>query len=281
MWAVLETGDLRAATAIGEELMRIVTPLGDYFAIGTTASNVALVNGMAGNTTTGLTTMRNIVRSFDEAPDTEAVAFQHTMGMLHLWNGDLDDAVRWLGRGIGHVTENGKEWKDRKATRCLIGMAAALRRLGRVEEAEPYAARAVRLAATYGAPQVLADALDEQAFLIHDTDPSRARDLHYRALTLRSDNHLRTYLLVSIDALAMLEAGTGHHAEAVRLLAAGDTARHAISYPRPPVEHANYEAIVTALRESLGADEFAALSNAGAAQSLDDTVAALLKRRRP
>jgi predicted ATPase/DNA-binding SARP family transcriptional activator len=279
LWAVLETGDLREATAIGESLMRIVTPLGDYFAIGTTASNVALVNGMAGDITAGLTTMRDIVRSIDEAPDTDAVAFQHTMGMLHLWNGDLDDALRWLERGIGHVTGNSNEWKDWTATKCLTAMVAALRRLGRIEEAETRAAQAVRLAETYGTPQVLADALGEQALLIHDTDPGRARDLHRQALTLRSDNHLRTYLLVSVDALAMLEAGVGNHAEAVRLLAAGDTARRAIGYPRPPVEHADYEAVVTALRERLGAAEFTTLWRAGSARSLDDTVAALIKRK--
>jgi predicted ATPase/DNA-binding SARP family transcriptional activator len=279
LWAVLETGDLRAATMIGEELTRIVSPLGDYFAVGTTASNVALVNGMAGNITAGLTMMRDLVRSIDEAPDADAVAFQHTMGMLHLWNGDLDDAVRWLGRGTGHVTEDSREWKDWTATKCLTGLAAALRRLGRIEEAEPYAAQAVRLAGEYGAPHVLADALDEQAFLIHDNDPARARDLHRKALMMRSDNHLRTYLLMSIDAMALLEAGVGNHAEAVRLLAAGDTARHAINYPRPPVEHADYEAVVTALRERLGAAEFTTLWRTGAAQSLDDTVTALIKRK--
>lgn len=31
-------------------------------------------------------------------------------GMLHLWNGDLDDVVRWLARGIGRMTDNSKDW---------------------------------------------------------------------------------------------------------------------------------------------------------------------------
>lgn len=274
LWAALETGDLRGAATIGQEVMAIVTPPGDYFAIGTMASSVALVHGMMGDITAGLTIMRGIVCSLDEAQDVDAVAFEHAMGMLHLWNGDLDDAVRWLGRGIARMTDT----KDWTATRCLVGMVAALRRLGRVEEAEQHAVQAVRLAGEYKAPHVLADALDEQAFLISNADPGRARALHHKALALRSDNRLHTYVLRSIDALARLEAGVGNYGEAVRLLAAGDTARDAMNHPRPPVEQSEHETLVTVLRERLGTDEFTVLWRDGTTRSLNDTVAVLNRK---
>lgn len=67
----------------------------------------------------------------------------------------------------------------------------------------------------------------------------------------------------SLDALASLEAMVGNPAEAVRLLAASDTARHAMNYPRPPVEHSEHRTLVTALWHDR------------TTRSLDDTVAAL------
>jgi DNA-binding NarL/FixJ family response regulator len=277
LWAALETGDVRAAAAIGEEVVELAGPLGDYFAIGTLTSNFAQVNGLLGNIAAGLKMMDGIVRSIDETADVDAVGFEPAIGTLHLWDGDLDDAVRWFERGIARVGEREKDWT---ATRCYPGMAAALRRLGRLAEAATYAARAVALGEAHRSPYLVADGLDEQAFLVAGTDPGRARDLHHDALALRRELGLRTYLVRSVDALALLEAGVGNHAEAVRLLAAGESAREVVGHPRPPVEHAEFEAVTATLRASLGA-EFDVLWRDGASRSLDDVVAAVTRGRGP
>ncbi|MEV4314458.1 LuxR C-terminal-related transcriptional regulator [Actinocrispum sp. NPDC049592] len=278
LWAGLETGDLRRATEVGEGLLPIVGPLGDYFAVGTMTANIALVAGMTGNIAAGLKMLEGIVRSIDETPDVDAVAFEHSMGMLHLWDGDLDDAVRWLERGISRMTTDTRHWT---ATRCFPGLAAGLRLLGRLEEAAEVAAKGVRLAEEHKSPYILADALDEQAFLIRDTDPGRARDLHHQALSLRREVRVHTYTVRSLDALAHLEAAVGNHAEAVRLLGTASSAREAMGHPLPPVDLKEHEAVVAALRGHLGDDEFLSLWDDGAARSLDDAVAALTRGRGP
>jgi predicted ATPase/DNA-binding CsgD family transcriptional regulator len=275
-FAAVETGDLPGALVIGQHMLDIVMPLGDYFGAGTLTTNVALAIGMTGNIGAGLKMMDAIVRSLDEAPDVDAVGFEYTMGLLLLWDGDLDNAVRWLARGVARMTEDSRHWT---AARCLPPMVAVLRRLGRTGEAREHAARAVRIAEDFGSPYLIADALDEQAFLI--ADPGRARDLHHEALALRRDNGLRTYLVNSLDALARIEARAGNHAEALRLLAAGGTARADLDYPRPPVALPEHEEVVAGLRASLGDDEFAAVWREGSARSLDDVVAALTRGRGP
>lgn len=278
LWATLETGDVRAAVAIGRELLEIATPVGDYFAVGTMAGNLALATGWAGDIAEGRKIMEPIVRSVDDAPDVDVVAYMHSQGMLHLWDGDLDEAVRWLERGIQRMIGDDKDWT---ATRCLPGMAAALRRLGRVDEAAKYAAKAVALATEYGSPYVLADALDEQARLVRDADPGQAQDLHHKALALRRDNGLRTYYVDSLDALAYLEARAENYPEAARLLAASEAAREVIGCPRPPVAIPEHDAVLTSLRSHLGNDEFEALWRDSSATSLDDAVAAVTRRRGP
>ncbi|WP_163510612.1 helix-turn-helix transcriptional regulator [Fodinicola acaciae] len=233
-WAALETGRLREAAEIGEEQLEIVTAIGDYFAVGTLVSPIALVSGMTGHLAVGRKMMDAVVRSIDEMPDADAVGFEHTMGWLHLWDGDLDNAVRWFGRGIDRMAGNTREWT---AARCLPGMTAALRHLGRLDEAWTQAERAAEIATAYGAPYLLAEALDEQALLIAARDPGRARDLCHEALALRRDNGLRTYLLKSLDVLIKLELDAGNEAEAARLLAAAKAARAEIGYPWPPLEN--------------------------------------------
>jgi hypothetical protein len=44
----LTTGDVHTAVAVGEEVVRIAAPLGDYFAVGTLTCDAAQALGMAG-----------------------------------------------------------------------------------------------------------------------------------------------------------------------------------------------------------------------------------------
>jgi DNA-binding CsgD family transcriptional regulator len=84
----------------------------------------------------------------------------------------------------------------------------------------------------------------------------------------------------SLEALAALAAGgSGTGAEAVRLLAAADTARTAMGYARAPVAEPDRQARLAGLRDALGEDGFAEAWSAGAALSLDEAVA-LVRRTR-
>ena len=274
-WAAMPTGELRRAREIAEEEVRIAEPPGDYFAYGTNATNLAIAKAMAGEIDEARRLLEPIVRGVETTPDTDVVGLAGIVGQLRLWSGDLDGAVTWFGRGARFAEPHTDNWT---VVRSLPGLASALRRLGRAEEALEYAERGVTLARSFEGPLWLSQALDEQAQLVAETDPDRAEDLHHEALAVRLGAGLRTFYVDSLDALARLAAGQESHPEAIRLLAASDQAREEIGYPRPPVDMPDHEAVVESLRAAAAA-EFDALWAEGSALSLDEAVSYATRAR--
>jgi DNA-binding CsgD family transcriptional regulator len=193
------------------------------------------------------------------------------LGMLHLWSGDPEGAVAWFERDVR--TADPVPPDNLIVARSLPGLVAALRHLGRRDEAQRLADRALALARKLDVPHLVADALEQSARLVAADDPSAAEDLHHEALALRVDHGLRTFMVDNVDALAELAGRAESFAEAVRLLAASDAARAAMGYPRPPIDRAQHETILARLRTALGDQAFADLWAEGAGLSLDDAVA--------
>ena len=229
MIARMHTGDVRQASAIGHEVMSLAEPLGDYFAYGSNATNVAHAFGLAGDIDRGKAIMARIVHDIDRSSHVDVIAYMFSVGLLHLWSGHPETALPWFELGIGQ--RDTYEWT---ATRCLAPLATTLRMLGRVDEAARAAARAAEAAVEVDSPQILAFACDEQARLAATDDPARAFDLHHQALALRREHGLRTYLPDSLAALATLTASTGSPHAATRMLAAGAVGPGTDRIPQAP-----------------------------------------------
>ncbi|MFI0351109.1 LuxR C-terminal-related transcriptional regulator [Actinomadura sp. 9N407] len=276
MLARLHTGEVRRSVSVGVEVMALAEPLGDYFAYGSNATNVAHAFGMAGDIDRGMAIMARIVQGMDRSSDVDVIAYVYVIGLLHLWSGRPTTALEWFERGMQqHDTY---EWT---ALRCLAPQAAALRRLGRTEEAGHAAARAVTAAIEIDSPYLLASARDEQARLIATADPARAFDLHHQALALRREHHLTTYLPDSLDALGGLAATTGSPGAAARMLAAGRAAREQMGCPRPPVARPDHERTIALVRRELGEKAYREHSEEGAALALDAVIADATRGRGP
>ena len=276
IFIALTTGNVREAAAIGEEVVQIAAPLRDYFVVGTNTSNAAQAIGMAGDIGRARAMMAKVIQSMTAAAEADVVGYMVPYGLLHLWDGDLEGAVAWFTQGVRRMTDQRRDWT---AARCLPGLVAALRRLGRTSEAGEYAAKAVAVETAFGAPYELSGVLAEQAWLMHDVDPARARALHLDVLALRKAHGLRTCYVDSLDALARLAADAGSHAEATRLLAVSEVSRAAMGYPRPPVDLADHQTLIASLKGTVGRAAFGALWQEGAGRSLDDWVAALTRGR--
>jgi DNA-binding CsgD family transcriptional regulator len=215
--------------------------------------------------------METVVRSVEGATDAaNTPTMAVTLGNLHLRDGNVGDAIQWLERAARFAEPM---LDNIIVAHALPGLAAAHRRLGDLDAARDHADRAVALARSLEMFNVLAEAIDESATLIATDDPEQAETLSHEALAIRVQHSLRTFYPDSLDALARLAQRAGSHVEAARLYAASDTARAAIGYPRPPIDHAAHDAAVSGLRTVLGADEFDAAWSEGAALSLDDAVA--------
>jgi predicted ATPase/DNA-binding CsgD family transcriptional regulator len=271
------TGDSERARRLAERAVDIAAPLGDYHRVGTARSVLALVRGLAGDVDGGLRLTEPFLRLVEGEVFVPEMA--RALGTLQLWRGELVDAVRWL-EPESRSTDRGAE--TYLAAQALPPLGAALRRLGRDEEASEVLERGVRIARALGMPRILADALEQQAELAAPDDRGRAIELHHQALTLRVEHGLRTFYADSLDALA---AASDSPEYAARVLGAADRARDTMGYPRRPVDRGAHEALVAELRSTLDAGAFTEAAAAGARATLDEAVAYVRRtrgtRRRP
>jgi len=241
-------------------------------------AHLAWVKGLAGEIDAGRRLMDPIVRSVEHAgPQVELLPWLALLpGELHLWGGDLEGAVAWFWRAVRFAEPMTENWVT---VRALPGLASALRRLGRLDQAWEQVDRAIALARKLEVPHALAEALEESGWLAATNDPALAEDLHHQALAVRIERGLRTFYVDSLEALAGLAAQAESFQEAGRLLAASDAARALMGYPRPVINQPETDATVTAVRAALGDDAFAAAWGEGAALSLDDAVAYATRSR--
>ncbi len=268
--SALYTGDIARAHQLAGQAADIARPLGDYHRVGTTLSQLALLRGVVGDIDGGLQLLERFVHVVQGAgPEVFVPGMARTLGLLHLWRGDFEEAIHWLAPDALAAGPTADTHIDALAMPCR---AEALRRLGRVDEAHRVLDRAAGIARTMGMPRVLADVIDEQAFLSAAEEPDRAADLHHEALAIRVDHGLRTYYVDSLDALAVLMARTNRPGDAVRLIAAADRARHVIGYPRHRVDVSEHDLIVTALRATLDDDAFEQAAAEGSGLALDEAV---------
>jgi predicted ATPase/DNA-binding CsgD family transcriptional regulator len=266
------TGDIGLADRLATQALDVARPLGDYYAVGLSTCHLAFVKGVAGDLDGALRLMEPVVRSVEGAEHTVFIPrLGSVLGKLHLWSGDAEGAVPWFERDVR--TADPVPPDNLIVARSLPGLVAALRRVGRREEAQRLADRALALARKLDVPHLVADALEQSALLVADDDPGTAEDLLHESLAIRLDHGLRTFMVDNLDALARLAGRAESFAEAVRLLAASDAARAAIGYPRPPIDRPEHEATLALLRKALGDQAFSALWADGASLSLDHAVA--------
>lgn len=275
-YGAMQIGDLRRSISIGREMVDEVAPLGDYFAIGTLTSNLALALALAGEAETARAIMRPIVQSVQNAPDVDVVGFQVAMGHISLHDGEWDEALHWLQRGLLRLDHAPVDWT---AARSVAGAVEALRRLGRTTEAAELLERGEDLAGAFDSPQLRADLDTQRAFLMAETDPAAAFDLHHAALRVRRESGLRVFQPDSLDALVALTAVDTPTEQATRLLAASTAARIEMSRPRSTVAEAEYHDVVRLLEEALGSETFGHAWEEGSALSLEEAVALAQRSR--
>ena len=258
----LYAGDLGRARELALEGVRVAQPLADYHRVGSAASVLATVETTAGrldDAFAALDPIIRLVRGADIAPFVPGLA--RAMGQLRLRAGDPEDAIAWFRR----ETDWSEGADSHPAPQTLTLLAAALRRTGDTDTAAAACARALDSARQVGLPRVVADALEQHAFLVTPTDPGRAEDLHHEALALRAGHGLWLFCVDSLEALAALAARSESYAEAARLLAACDHARADMGYPR-------LSTLDSELLSVVGEEAYPAARSEGLGLSLPDAV---------
>ncbi|MDQ0380351.1 helix-turn-helix transcriptional regulator [Amycolatopsis thermophila] len=187
--SALHTGQVERARDLAAESVRVARPLDDYHRIGSATSVLAMVEGTAGRldeARAALDPMVRLVAGAESAPFVPGLA--RAKGYLHLWSGEPAEAVRWFHREAGD---------GRLTPPTLVGLAEAHRRLGDLGTAAAACERALTAARDAGMPKVIADALEQSAFLAEAPE-----GLHHEALVIRARHGLWLCCLSSLEALA-------------------------------------------------------------------------------
>ena len=131
--SALCTGDVAGAHQLAGQAADVARPLGDHHRVGTTLSQLALLRGIGGDIDSGLQLLERFVHDIEGAgPEVFVPGMARTLGLLHLWRGDFDEAVRWLAPDALATGPTADTHIDALA---MPGLAEAQRRLGRVDEA--------------------------------------------------------------------------------------------------------------------------------------------------
>jgi predicted ATPase/DNA-binding SARP family transcriptional activator len=112
----------------------------------------------------------------------------------------------------------------------------------------------------------------DRARMLHQESLSHLRELGDRA---RDED--RQTAANSLEGLAGVAIADGRPERAARLLGAGDRLRQGIKVPRAPIERADHERRLTAVRAALGEEAFAAAWAAGRVMSLDEATTLALE----
>ncbi|MEU6430673.1 LuxR C-terminal-related transcriptional regulator [Microbispora sp. NPDC046973] len=217
-------GELPRARTWAEQAVEVATPLADYHRAGTARAVLARVCLLQGDDKAAELALDPVIRLVDQAPSAPFVPrLALTIGQLCLSRREPVRAAEWFR---SETAWRGGEQQDELLTpETRIALAAALRQAGDPEGAARACAAGLDAARALGMPRLIAEALEQQAFL----DEARAVALHLEALRLRAANGLRLACVDSLEALAALaDATTG-----ARIMGACDRAREELGYPRP------------------------------------------------
>jgi len=275
--AGVHTGDVPRAVELGRAAVGFAQPLRDYFITGTVTSDLAWAHGVAGDVDHALHLISPIVRSFGAEADVDVVNLRVTVARLHLWSGNLEDALLWAELAARFTDPGIDNWT---AVRALPTLAGVLRRVGRADDAAAAVAEGAAMASRLGTLHARAESLDELARLaLAADDLGRAENLHQEALAIRRERRLLTHLADSLDGLAAVAAAREEHVDAARLLAASDRARATTGFPRPPVDARPHAELDTALRRAIGDTAHHEARREGGDLELDDALAYVTRSR--
>ena len=181
----VSTGDIGLADRLATQALEVARPLGDYYAVGLSTCHLAFVKGLAGDIDGALRLMEPVVRSVEGADHTVFIPrMGSVLGKLQLWSGDPEGAVPWFELDVR--TADPVPPDNLIVARSLPGLVAALRHLGRRDEAQRLADRALALAHKLDVPHLVADALEQSALLVAADDPGTAEDLLHESLAVRA-----------------------------------------------------------------------------------------------
>ena len=251
----LDQGDYPTAQALYAESLEIKKDLGDKQGIAAALNNLAIVAYQQGDYTQARALHEQSLQMEKRRGDRWGIAISlGNLGEVVEKQGDYALARTLLEESLEMRRELGDRW----------GIAMALNNLGHLAYRE---GDAIRTRALYEESLALRRELGDKygvaASLIHlgnlarlQGDYAQAHGLLEESLTIVRELEARQGIAELLQAFADLAAEQGQHERAVRLWAAVETLRTALSFPLPPEEKTAYQQRMAAARSALGEEAF-------------------------
>lgn len=225
--SLFATGEPLRAVEVAERALAAAEPLADFHRVGTARAQLATMLVRTGRPDDARALMRPLVE-LAETAGAVVPNLGQAMSLISYWTGEYDAAVDWLARDTAPDSPLAATF----APAMLLPTVAAAER-ARGHDATALLERAAELARRYDLPRILADALDQLGRIAITDHPERAADLLHQALTIRVDHGLRTYVVDSLESLALLANHTNRAADAARLAGAASAARADLGLATP------------------------------------------------
>ncbi|MFC9440118.1 LuxR C-terminal-related transcriptional regulator [Nocardia sp. NPDC057030] len=276
--ATARSGDLPRAAELAEQAVATAQPLHDFHHMGSARAALAEIRVLQGRFDDATAALDPIDRLLDGEASPFVPGWERVHGMLALAAGHPAEAIAWCrreGRTPGAAADGPRTpWTQ-------VVLAAALRELGESGSAAALLDTLVGEPMIQALPAVAADVLDQQAFLLHDSDIEQALRLHHEALRIRAERELVLGCVAGLEALALVLARRGTLDSAAVLLGAAERARSDTgSAPGRPLGLAR-TLLVSLVAEQDLADHLDRGRSMGIAVALDYATKARGKRNRP
>jgi predicted ATPase/Tfp pilus assembly protein PilF len=269
--ALLEQGDYERATMLYEEALSLFRNLQADWGIAIALGNLGIVLGYRGDYQRAAARLEEALVLWERLGETALRARAlDALGVVMQRQGDLARA------GTLHV----ESLALRRQLGDTRGIALSLNHLGlvaRYQGDHRGAARlideALQLRRAIGARSGVAASLSALAAVARlEGDTQMALSLYRDALTMQHQMGINEGIVDCLLGLSAIAAGISDAERAARLLGASEMLRETMNLSVAPVDRADYERIVAAIRESLPDDIFARARATGRAMTLDRAV---------
>ena len=212
-----------------------------------------------------------LARSLNDSVRISAV--MQPLALAKLGRGDVAAARQHLQEGLELAERIGT---PREIAGALNALAQTARSEGDLATADPLYARVLAIGRSTGNADILAVSLLNLAMVaIARGSNDRARDLLVEVLGIVEDSGLRTAAQGLLEVSAGLAAACGEWTHAARFFGATEAQIAETGLHRDPADEAFLAPLISAAREQLGAEAFAAEDAAGRALAYDDAIAEL------
>jgi predicted ATPase/class 3 adenylate cyclase len=272
--AAWRRGDFATARVLMEEDLALFKELGDQDRVAWSLFTLGLLNNKQGEYTRACALFEESLTLFRELGNKRGMAASLTQlaGTLFASQGNQDMIYPLLEEGLALDREVGD--KEGKAVSSLLLGWVALKQ-GDVITARTRVEESLALYREMEHREGMAEALSLLARLEATRDDHAfARVLYEESLAMAQEIGDKELIASGLGGLASVAAAQDEPTWAARLWGSAEVMREAIGAPLPPVERADYDHAVAAVREHLGEQAFASAWAEGRTMTVEQVLAA-------